>query len=249
MFDDVKHVLMLQQEAKTGEVNLEDDEPDIIAHMLEFMYTGHYDDGRVPLATDEDEDNGSLSQLESETESQQDGHEVVQADAEATELEEEEEDGSESVTVDDLVEAVPLTALLTNAKVYVIGDKYNIQPLKELVKRKYAEVVPYEWNDASFAASLQFLYENTPESDRLLKDVAIRTAAQHAKELIDHGEFVDLFRNCKGIAFDVLKQALLPKRDLNSTGMRCPFCNSAIIHFSPMREEEAWFCHDCKERW
>ena len=45
---------------------------------------------------------------------------------------------------------------------------------------KYKESLPSGWNSASFVASLKLMYELTPESDRLLKDVAIKAAGENA---------------------------------------------------------------------
>ena len=55
-----------------------------------------------------------------------------------------------------------------------------IPSLKELSMIKYKESLPSGWNSASFVASLKLMYELTPESDRLLKDVAIKAAGENA---------------------------------------------------------------------
>jgi len=99
-------------------------------------------------------------------------------------------------------------ALLVNAKVYIIADKYDLQDLKALAKNKYEEVVPENWNSTTFVASLKLLYEDILESDRLLKYVAVETAGEHAKELVDRGEFVALCSEHGELAFDVLKSSL-----------------------------------------
>jgi len=71
-----------------------------------------------------------------------------------------------------------------------------------------------EWNDASFTSSLKLLYAETPETDRLLKDVAIKAAASHVKELVNQAECVDLCRKNGEIAFDMLKAPLDPQSSL-----------------------------------
>ncbi|EKD20163.1 uncharacterized protein L3040_002878 [Drepanopeziza brunnea f. sp. 'multigermtubi'] len=110
-------------------------------------------------------------------------------------------------------------ALLFNTKVYIIGEQLDVQPLKELAKNKFEEIIGDQWNSASFVASLKLLYEGTPEKDRLLKDVAIKTAGKRAKQLCDRGDFVTLCKEDGEIAFDVLKAVTksTPKRT-------CPDC-------------------------
>jgi hypothetical protein len=97
-------------------------------------------------------------------------------------------------------------SLLLDVKLYIMGDKYDVQRLKSLAKAKYETAVATEWNiDSSFSASLKLLYEETLDSDRFLKDIAMKTASDHAKELTDRGEFVSLCKENGEIAFDILK--------------------------------------------
>jgi hypothetical protein len=68
---------------------------------------------------------------------------------------------------------------------------------------------PNHWNSAPFVASLKLVYEETLENDRPLKDLAVKTAAKHAKELTDRGEFASLCKENAEITFDVLKASLI----------------------------------------
>ena len=96
-------------------------------------------------------------------------------------------------------------ALLNNTMVYVIAEKYEVSPLKTLAARKFAEVLPHEGNSPSFAASLKLMYEETPETDHVLKAIAVAFARENAKELIDRGEFASLCKENGEMGFDVLK--------------------------------------------
>lgn len=60
-----------------------------------------------------------------------------------------------------------------------------------------------------FVASLKLLYEETLEDDRLLKDVAIKTAGKHAIELYGRDDFNTLCREQGEIALDALKASLV----------------------------------------
>jgi hypothetical protein len=91
---------------------------------------------------------------------------------------------------------------------YIIADKYDISPLKTLAKIKYEAIASKEWNTPGFSTSLQLVYEETVETDRMLKDVAIVIAGKHAKELLDRGEFNDLCKMNGNVAYDVLKASV-----------------------------------------
>jgi len=82
-----------------------------------------------------------------------------------------------------------------------------------LAKKKYEEVISgRKWNSTSFVASLKLLYEETLGNDRLLKDVAIKTAQEYIKDLCDRGDFATLCRETGEIAFDILKASLTEDR-------------------------------------
>ncbi|CAD6452425.1 b6a0de1f-0760-4072-9c36-5fc5038b03e6 [Sclerotinia trifoliorum] len=97
--------------------------------------------------------------------------------------------------------------LLINTMVYIIGDKYDIQGLKTLAKRKYEAAIDTEWNTPSFSASLELMYEELPESDTCLTSLALQTASKHVKELKDKEEFASLCKNNPAIAYDLFTTA------------------------------------------
>jgi hypothetical protein len=99
-------------------------------------------------------------------------------------------------------------SLVINAKVYVIAEKYDIQALKEQAVAKYKEVLATSWNSSAFTESACIIYENTPETDRSLRDVIAHGAGQNAKKLLDRGEFVDLLKTHGSLAVDVLHEAV-----------------------------------------
>jgi hypothetical protein len=100
-------------------------------------------------------------------------------------------------------------ALLVNAKIYIIADKYDIRALKEWAVAKYKEVLPGTWNSTSFIESASLVFENTPESDRMLREVIIRKASENAKALFDRGEFVALLQSHGDFATEVLRDVVL----------------------------------------
>jgi hypothetical protein len=109
--------------------------------------------------------------------------------------------------------AVEEPPLVVNAKVYIIADKYNIQSLKEWAVTKYNELLPVTWNNTSFAESARIILENTLESDFMLREVIIRKASDHAKVLLDRGEFVALLQSHGHFAAEVLKGVLFKQTD------------------------------------
>ena len=96
-------------------------------------------------------------------------------------------------------------SLLMNAKTYIIADKYLIHSLKERAVTKYKEVLTTTWNSTSFIESARLIFENTPESDRMLREVTIRKASEDTRALFDRGEFVALLKDRSDFAADILR--------------------------------------------
>lgn len=81
----------------------------------------------------------------------------------------------------------------------------QIQELKALAKEKYEAVVINHWNSHMFSESAQHLWDNTTDSDLLLRDVVAGAASQHVEELLDRGEFVELMSSHGGFCLEVLR--------------------------------------------
>jgi hypothetical protein len=100
--------------------------------------------------------------------------------------------------------------LVTLAAIYVVAEKYDVQPLKLLAHTKYEAILPSAWNTEHFIESLELIYDGIPEmSDPdSLRDLAIKTAAMHAKELMDRGEFMTLCKERGDFVTDVFRASL-----------------------------------------
>jgi hypothetical protein len=105
----------------------------------------------------------------------------------------------------------PLERLTICTRIFVMAEKYDIPALKILAKTKFEAAVSSDWNTFALSDSLRLMYDELPDSDRLLKDIAVEAAASHVKELVDRGDFVALCKGNGDIAFDVLKASLSPK--------------------------------------
>jgi hypothetical protein len=164
------------------EIFLEDDEPVIVAKMIDFLYCLDYDDNRLD----------AKSQFQEGTESIPAMKQTVAAGQ---------------------TTGLNASSLVVNAKAYIMADKYEIEPLKEWAVTKYKEVLPKTWNSTSFIESASLIFENTPESDRMLRDIIIQKAGKNAKSLFDRGEFVALLQSNSDIAVEILRDVVFHPQD------------------------------------
>lgn len=168
-----------------------DEEPDIVELFLKFLYTGEYDDNRRRRLSGKELRAARRAEAEAKAEKLQNTPSKRQKTNDEVEV----------------VDHANEIALLTNTQVYIMAEKYDVQGLKELAKIKYEELVDYYWRRPSFVTTLRLLFEGTPESDPLMK-VAIKTAGQNARELVDKGEFATLCKECGELGFEIFKASM-----------------------------------------
>jgi len=178
-------------------------------------------------------------------------------------------------TIDDSPAALSTSQeLLVHTAVYVLAEEKDIPKLKVLAKEKYEKALPNGWNSAEFCTSLRQIYEETPESDHLLWDVAINWAGKKAKELMDRGEFVELWREKADLQLAVFRTYVSLQGSkvgtatavsstsskftnifgsLTSTRMTspkpvvgtCPFCHDSDDVSASDRGRRRWWCSSC----
>ncbi|KAF8853773.1 hypothetical protein BDZ45DRAFT_677425 [Acephala macrosclerotiorum] len=208
---------------------MSDHEPDIVNYMIKFMYTGDYTIEHLALegckdAKTETEDNESVEPIPIGTSDFSLGIELKQAKAPAD--------------------------LLIHTAVYLLADEKDIPALKVLATKKYEEILPDSWNSEAFCASLKEIYEGTPENDRMLWDVAIAHAGAHAKDLMDRGEFVTLWKKHGEIGYEMwkayVKLANLPAPPLMLKPTGCPAHGVEHATFIVKGRKTSYWCQVCR---
>jgi hypothetical protein len=128
--------------------------------------------------------------------------------------------------VDSIIPVTLASPLLTHAKVYVMAEKYDVPALKALSKEKYEAAVSTAWNDFIFTKSLKLIYDETPDSDRVMRDIAAKAAASHLAQLLERGEFLGLCKTNGEIGVDILKASLSSTAIDEVDAGRCsrPYC-------------------------
>lgn len=81
--------------------------------------------------------------------------------------------------------------LLTDVKLYVAADFYVIATLKTVAATSFEKhLTGGLWKTDSFPKALEIIYNDTPSSDRKLRDAALTVLMEHAAELIKFGSNV-----------------------------------------------------------
>jgi hypothetical protein len=92
---------------------------------------------------------------------------------------------------------------LMHSKIYGLASKYAIDTLKDLALQKFSEAVMYAWNNENFVRAVEFVYGNTPDEDRGLRDIVTRAILQHKAVLVTKEAMRECIRSVDGLAYDL----------------------------------------------
>lgn len=103
------------------------------------------------------------------------------------------------------------SSLLLLAKLYTSGDMHDVPGLKEHVTRDFGAQLTQGLKDESakldFVEAVSYIYDNTLESDRAMKEVAVDFTLRNAKEMFEFGTVAQrsrqVLRECSEFAVDL----------------------------------------------
>jgi hypothetical protein len=199
-----------------------DHEPEIVGYMIKYLYTGDYtiikpdiDAAKQPLESSENTPT-SIEPPKNFFGSTFGGGFVAPATPTPTPI--------------PAIDTSP--ELLKHTAVWLLGDEKDIPGLKDLAVRKYANALPHGWNSEEFCKSLERIYEESPDSDPKLRNIAINFAGSKASQLIELGDFADLWEEKGYIGLEVFRAfpsatgatsaTTVPPQDVLSSTGKCP---------------------------
>lgn len=134
-----------------------------------------------------------------------------------------------------------VSPLVLDVRMFAVGDKHFIAPLKKLAAEKFTTRAEVEWEGDQFAAAISEIYSIVPEHEDALVRTVICIAQMHAAELFDTKKGYDCFRmvarEVAAFGADVA-QALAPSQPEKM--YRCGKCS---FEFAKARPDDKSF--DC----
>lgn len=161
------------KEAEQTRVDLVEEEPEIVARMLSFLYTRHYDDAKIPEWASKllfDNCGSAANVLEKRIEKADDfpaNKMKSPSDTDATSGESHAEADSESGQSGSLAPQ-PRTLLLpmeVNTLMYACGDEFGILPLKIAATSKFEKCLSEDSKSAHFRRAVELVLEKTAPDD------------------------------------------------------------------------------------
>jgi hypothetical protein len=94
--------------------------------------------------------------------------------------------------------------MVLHAKLYKLGDKYNVLGLKDLSRRKFLRACVKYWNHDQLPTAADYAFTTTTEDDKGLWEITCNLISLHM-ELLNKPAVEALLHEFNGLATDVLK--------------------------------------------
>ncbi|CEI62036.1 unnamed protein product [Fusarium venenatum] len=97
------------------------------------------------------------------------------------------------------------SAMVFNAKMYQIADKYAMSTLKTFAQGKFSTSIKQDWEEGEFPDTISLVYTSTPSTDRELRDIAVITSLNNLSILIDRDDFKTELASNADFAIDIIR--------------------------------------------
>ena len=148
---------------------------------------------------------------------------------------------------DDLSEHVGLMAY--SVQMFATGEKYMIEGLQKFAAERFKHHLHHSWDEGDFYAAVSSIYEDTSDSDRLLRDSVVDFIINREALTAEpwSTNFSALLDDTPGFAADAFRAlARKPRRKL----YRCPG-DCGITFKTTVADEEVYTrrCRVCVANW
>lgn len=139
-----------------------------------------------------------------------------------------------------------ISPIVMDVRMYVVADKYLVEPLKNLAAKKFGDGARGRWNTRAFADAIRKVYESAAK-DSPLKHTIIEVVELHRKDLLDPKRGFDAFHEVLGNVPEFGRDVSVALRSLCSyhDWFRCSNCG---MEFMMYLLATAWRCPFCDRR-
>ncbi|KAL1845947.1 hypothetical protein VTK73DRAFT_389 [Phialemonium thermophilum] len=196
-----------QQEARTGVIDLPDDNPAAVEVMVHYFY--HLDYPAVPAAGRQSAQLDSVQdevdpRVKMACDAQEQQALAASYAARGRRRHTRRTVSSEDDPPTEIVAAGGSRLLPLHVRVYVLADKYGISGLQGLARQRFIIAAHAHWISPEFPRAVEEVYASTAESDRGLREV-VRGVLWSHRLLLRRPNMAELLRRLPGLAYDVLR--------------------------------------------
>ncbi|KAI4634196.1 uncharacterized protein J4E87_001367 [Alternaria ethzedia] len=156
-----------QQEAQHDVVDLSKDEPKVIASLVQYLYSGEYDNDFFSVTEIEPGTPPSASEI------------IITRGLGVHPVHGYHSNCKAFICKTCCKARGPPSQLLDHSKMYAIADKYDVTGLKELACKSFRRACGYFWNYTHFAIAVDHVFSSTVSEDTDLRSIIIQTISTH----------------------------------------------------------------------
>lgn len=202
-------MLTRKKEAAENEIDLPDDEPKIIARLLEFLYTGEYTPG---LPSNDLPANPLPQSVFPHSYSRSHVFPVL-CDHHTCGWNCTWDCRGLTCRICPTVSAAAAAAttpkgddsqLLVHSKLYSLADKYDVPGLQDLAAVKFKAACTVFWNMEAFPGVAEHVFISTPESDPGLREIVKAMLLEHRQYLVKKDNIKSFLEKRPGLMYELL---------------------------------------------
>ncbi len=150
---------------------------------------------------------------------------------------------------DDPASTAQLHPLLLNAMVHILADKYNVPDLAELAVQKFKKHFPEQSSadDSVFTDVIHYVYSNTPEHHRGLRDYIRRFSAENSQKLLDDNgssPLTDALSTTPIFAQELCLELVRLRRAIGKYKCSNQSCQY-VCHIENLDRDKIYYCMSC----
>ncbi|KFA81333.1 hypothetical protein S40288_08303, partial [Stachybotrys chartarum IBT 40288] len=135
------------------------------------------------------------------------------------------------------------SAMIFDAQVYQIADKYDIAALKQHAMGKFGVAIETGWSLHDFPLAVAVAYDTTPPEDRGLRDLVIATSYANIDKLLINDSFCKVLRTTIDFAADLVP---FLHGNAQNPSYRCPSCDRIVS--VDLQPGSSYYCIHCGSR-
>ncbi|EEP81658.1 predicted protein [Uncinocarpus reesii 1704] len=142
-----------------------------------------------------------------------------------------------------------VSPLFLNAQVYSLAERLGIPCLMEKAKEIFKDIASTCWDMDDFPPVILEVYTTTPETDRGLRDLIVRTCIANLESLLKKGEFLSVLESCAPFSADIAR-TLAKISTVQRNIYQCPDCrNQFEASISGGQISYCVHCGSCDSNW
>lgn len=151
--------------------------------------------------------------------------------------------------------AGPKVYLIEHAKVFAMAVKYHVDPLRDLATHKFRAEAEQHWDHEDLAQAIQLIYTSTADEITQLRSIAVEVLVHHRSDLLKKPEIATLLQSITGLAYDLLMRnpdnIPKPRYTMKSKGGEYRYipCFNIAAHGEDTRTSSTKICKNAVVLW